>query len=223
MYLRTRRHLHLYPFYESGAAVSLDLPSARGGALPYRVVALAASAGGLAAVSQILAALPADFAAPVIVVQHLSPGHPSFLAEILRRRVLLAVVQAGGGELPAPGTVYLAPPDHHLLVRPWGGLALSEAPPVHFVRPSADLLFASLAECVGERAVAVVLSGTGRDGAEGVCAIKRHGGTVFAQDGDAEFGGMPRAARDTGAVDRVLPLAAIAPALVELTAIRMAS
>jgi two-component system, chemotaxis family, protein-glutamate methylesterase/glutaminase len=184
-----------------------------------RVIALAASAGGLSALSQVLSALPSDLNAAILVVQHLDPGHRSWMAEILRRRVLLPVVQVQGGEKLAPGTIFLAPPDHHLLVGPEGVLALSSASRVHFVRPSADVLFGSMAEHLGGRAVAVVLSGSGSDGAEGVRAVKRHGGKVIVQDEDsAEFDGMPGAARDTGAADRVLPLGEIAGALIELTA-----
>jgi two-component system chemotaxis response regulator CheB len=182
-------------------------------------VALAASAGGLAAISAVLAALPSDFPAAVLVVLHLDPNHRSWLVEILLRRVLLDVVQVKGGERLRPGRVFVAPPDRHLIVRPGGRLALSAAPRVHYVRPSADLLFISLAGCLGDHAVAVVLSGSGSDGAEGVRAIKRHGGTVIVQDeATAEYDGMPGAARGTGSADLVLPLPAIARALVELTA-----
>jgi two-component system chemotaxis response regulator CheB len=187
-------------------------------ARPRRVVALAASAGGLPALSEILAALPAGFAAPILIVQHLDPHHRSWLAEILTRRTALRVVQAVGGERLAAGTVYIAPPGRHLLVGTAGDLTLSDAGRVHFVRPSADLLFASLAESWGAGAIAVVLTGTGRDGADGVCAIKAHGGTVIVQDeASAQFFGMPDAAIRTGTADRVLPLDAIAPALLELT------
>jgi two-component system, chemotaxis family, protein-glutamate methylesterase/glutaminase len=185
---------------------------------PRRAVALAASAGGLNALTHILSALPADFAAPLLVVQHLDPHHRSWLAEILGRHAALAVCQAQGGELPAAGTVYLAPPDQHLLVRRDGSLELSGEARVQYVRPSADLLFASLAEAWGGGAIAVVLTGTGKDGAAGVRAIKNRGGTVIVQDeASSEFFGMPGAALRTGLVDRVLALDDIAPALVELT------
>jgi two-component system chemotaxis response regulator CheB len=182
-------------------------------------IALAASAGGLTALSEVLSCLPADFAASLLVLQHLSPNGRSWLVEILRRRVRLAVTQVRGGELLVPGAIFVAPPNHHLLVRPGGILALSEASRVHFVRPSADLLFTSMAESLQSLAVAVVLSGSGKDGAQGVQDIKRHGGTVIVQDeATAEFDGMPGAARKTGVADRVLPLAEIAAALIELAA-----
>lgn len=185
---------------------------------PRHVVALAASAGGLAALSQILSTLPADFPAPVLVVQHVDPHHRSWLAEILTRRTRLRVLQAQGGERLAAGTVFLAPPGHHLLLSADGVLSLSDTLRVRFVRPSADVLFASLAESWGGGAIAVVLSGTGRDGADGVRAVKDHGGTVIVQDeASAEFFGMPDAAIRTGKADQILPLGAIAAALMELT------
>ena len=184
---------------------------------PGHAVAFAASAGGLSALTHVLSSLPADFAAPVLVVQHIDPNHRSWLAEILRRRVALEVEQAHGGEELDAGKIYLAPPDRHMVVGEDGRLSLSDVARVQYVRPSADLLFASLAGAWGKGAIAVVLSGTGRDGADGVRAIKQHGGVVIAQDeASAEFFGMPEAAQQTGAVDRVLPLDEIAPALVKL-------
>jgi two-component system chemotaxis response regulator CheB len=168
----------------------------------------------------VLSELPEEFPAPVLVVQHLDPHHRSWMAEILSRRVQLEVRQAQGGELIRPGVVYIAPPDRHLLVNPQGVLSLSDAALVRYVRPSADLLFSSLAASFGPSVIAVVLSGTGRDGADGVRDVKQEGGTVIAQDeATSEFFGMPGEAIKTKAVDRVLPLAEIAAALIELTAV----
>jgi len=110
--------------------------------------------------------------------------------------------------------VMIAPPNNHLLVNQDGTLTLTQTKLVHFVRPSADLLFESTAAAYRERAIAVVLSGSGSDGAMGVKAIKKMGGTVIVQDQQSsEFSGMPEAARQTGIVDFVLPLQEIAPAL----------
>ena len=193
------------------------LPGAAG--RPRHVVALAASAGGLAAVSRILSGLPADFPAPVLIVQHQDPNFRSWLTEILSRITELRVTQARDGERLAAGTVFLAPPGHHLLVAADGTLSLSDTARVRFVRPSADVLFASLAESWDGGAIAVVLTGTGKDGADGVRAIKSRGGTVIVQDEvSAEFFGMPSAAIQTGTADQILPLGAIAAALMELTA-----
>ena len=186
---------------------------------PRHVVAIAASAGGLAALSQVLSTLPADFPAPILVVQHQDPHHRSWLTEILTRRTALRVTQVGGGEQLAAGTVFLAPPGHHLLVAADGTLSLSDTIRVQYSRPSADVLFASLAESWDGGAIAVVLTGTGRDGADGVCAIKRRAGTVIVQDeASSKFFGMPNAAALTGTADQILPLGAIAAALRELTA-----
>lgn len=183
----------------------------------FDVVALAASAGGIGALGAVLEELPETFPASIVVVQHLDPRHRSLMADILRRRTRLTVAQAREGEGMVPGAVYIAPPDRHLLVNPDGTLSLTQSELVHFVRPSADLLFESVAASYRERAIAVVLTGTGSDGSMGVQAIKKMGGTVIAQDQrSAEFGGMPAAAVQSGNVDFVLPLDEIAPALVTL-------
>jgi len=183
----------------------------------FDIIALAASAGGLTALSRVLAALPADFPAVIVVVQHLDPRHRSLMADILSRRTPLQVKQAEEGEKVSPATVYIAPPNRHLLVNPDNTLSLSQSELVHFLRPSADLLFESVAASYRERAIAVVLTGTGSDGAMGVQAIKKMGGTVIAQDeGSAEFFGMPSAAIHSGSVDFVLPLDEIPNALVTL-------
>jgi two-component system chemotaxis response regulator CheB len=184
---------------------------------PFEVVALAASAGGLQALSEVLAALPADFRAAVVLVQHLDRRHRSLMAEILSRRTPLRVRQAVQGDRIGAGGVWIAPPDHHLLVNGDGSLSLSQTELVHFVRPSADLLFESMAAGYRDRAIAVVLTGTGSDGEMGVRAVKTTGGTVIAQDqATSEFFGMPGAAIRTGCVDFVLPLPEIAPALITL-------
>jgi len=182
----------------------------------HRVVALGASAGGLGAAAEVLGALPGDVPAAFVVVLHLMAEHPSFLAEILGRRTSLPVTQAVNGDRLEPGKVYVAPPDAHLIVEPDGHLLLETGPPVHFLRPSIDRLLASLAESYHGRALAVVLSGTGKDGADGVRLIKAAGGTVFAQSSEtSEHSGMPDAAIATGVVDRVLPLGEIAAAIVD--------
>jgi len=139
------------------------------------------------------------------------------MADILSRRTRLEVKQAEEGDRLTPGTVYIAPPNKHLLVNPGGSLSLAQTELVHFVRPSADLLFESVAASFKHRAIAVVLTGTGSDGTMGVQAIKKMGGTVIAQDeATSEFFGMPNAAIATGAVDFVLPLKEIPSALAML-------
>ena len=184
---------------------------------PCEVVALAASAGGLTALSEVLAALPADFAAAIVLVQHLDPNHKSLMAEILGRRTALEVRQAADGDLIRPGGVWIAPPSFHLLVNGDATLSLTRTELVHFVRPSADLMFDSMAAAYGDRAIAVVLTGTGVDGQMGIQAVKRMGGTVIAQDrASSEHFGMPGAAIKTGSVDLILPLSEIATTLIKL-------
>jgi two-component system, chemotaxis family, protein-glutamate methylesterase/glutaminase len=184
------------------------------------VVALAASAGGLAALSQILAALPSEFPAALVIVQHLDPRHRSMMAAILSRRTTLRVKQAEEGDRLHPANIYIAPPNRHLLANSDGTLSLSQSELVHFVRPSADLLFESVAASYKDRAIAVVLTGTGSDGVMGVQAIKKMGGIVIAQDVyTSEFFGMPGAAIHTGEVDFILPLKEIAAVLVRLVGI----
>lgn len=183
----------------------------------FDVVALAASAGGLTALSRVLADIPAHLPAAILVVQHLDPHHRSLMADILGRRTALRVKQAEEGDRYLPGAVYVAPPDRHLLVNPDGTLSLSRTELVHFVRPSADLLFESVAATSKQRAIAVVLTGTGVDGTMGVRAIKRMGGTVIAQNEQtSEFFGMPSAAIQTGCADFILPLDEIPKALLAL-------
>ncbi|MBE9051394.1 chemotaxis protein CheB [Nostocales cyanobacterium LEGE 11386] len=183
----------------------------------FDIVAIASSAGGLSALREILSTLPGEFTAAIAVVQHLAPQHRSLMSEILARRTALKVKQAKNGDSLTPGTVYIAPPDHHLLVNSNGTLSLSQSELVHFLRPSADLLFESVAASYKDRAIAVVLTGTGKDGARGVEAIHQMGGTIIAQDKKtAEFSGMPNATINTGNVNFVLPLPEISAALVAL-------
>lgn len=185
--------------------------------IAFNVVALAASAGGLQAISTILSALPADFPAAILVVLHISPTYPSKLAEILSQRTALQVKPAATGDVLRPGTVYVAVPAHHLLVQPNGTLLLADTPKMNFVRPAADKLFMTMAANYKSRAIAVVLSGSNSDGALGVLSVKKYGGVVIAQnESTSEFFDMPGAAIATGRVDLVLPPDAIAPALVHL-------
>lgn len=184
---------------------------------PYDIVAMAASAGGIRALTRVISGLSNAMPASLVILLHLDPEHRSHLAKILARATSLPVKEAEHGDRLVRGTAYVAPPDHHLLVGPNGRLRLTQTEFVHFVRPSADLLFESVAASYGERAIAVVLSGTGVDGANGVRAIATKGGFVIAQDeASSEFFGMPGAAIRTGEVDRILPLDEIAPSLLGL-------
>lgn len=180
------------------------------------VVGIGASAGGVTAIAAVLASLPKDFPAAILVVQHQDPHGHSFLAPVLARECRLPVRKAVAGETITAGTVYVAPPGIHLAVRD-GQVALSEAAPVHYSRPSVDVLFRSIADACGPRAVAVILTGAGQDGAAGLRAIKAAGGRTIVQDPvDAEYAGMPTAAHATGCADMTLPLHDIGPALMTL-------
>jgi two-component system chemotaxis response regulator CheB len=179
-------------------------------------VALVGSAGGLAAASTVLAALPAVLGAPLIVVLHLDPNHVSRLAAILARITELPVKQAESGDALVDDRVFVAPPGSHLLVTRDRALELGNGPPVRRLRPSADVFLTSLAVAYGNSALAVILSGAGHDGAAGAGAVKLAGGLVIAQDREsADYFGMPSAAIERGAVDRVLPVGQVAAAVLE--------
>jgi len=183
----------------------------------FDVVAFCASAGGFNAVRDVLAGLSADFPAAIVVVQHLDPRHRSVMAELLQRRSQLQIRQASATDVLQPGTVLIAPPDRHLLVNGDASISLTQTELVHFVRPSGDLLFESVAASYRDRSIAVVLSGTGQDGSRGTEAIKKVGGTVIVQDeASAEFWGMPNAAIRLGTADFILSIEEIAPTLQKL-------
>jgi two-component system chemotaxis response regulator CheB len=183
------------------------------------VIAMAASAGGLKALSVILGGLPADFPAAITIVMHVSPEHKSLLAEILNCRTHLEVKQAHTGDRLCHSSVFVAPPNHHMLVVKDGSLELSSSSSekVHHARPSAEPLFASVAEVYKKNAIAVVLTGGDGDGSIGVKIIKKEGGKVIAQDRPtSQDFSMPETSIKTGDVDFILPLNEIAPKLIEL-------
>jgi len=183
----------------------------------YELVAIAASAGGLHALHVVLDALPFYFPAAIMVVQHIQRDRPSQLAFLLDQHSALAVKSVQQAEPILPGVVYIAQPDWHLEVSMQGIARLTQTPAVHFTRPSAERLFETAAEYYTNRAIAVVLTGTGSDGSKGVSAIKSHGGVVIVQDpADADYDGMPTAAIRTGCADFILPLNEIAQKLIQL-------
>lgn len=185
----------------------------------YDIVAVAASAGGLSALIILLEEFPKNFPFSILIVQHLDRRYKSRMAEILQRKSKLIVKEAEQGELMQTSTVYIAPPDHHLLVNSDRTICLTQTELVHFVRPSADLLFESVAASFKSRAIATVLTGSGYDGSMGVKAIKKMGGFVLAQDeASSEYFSMPSASINTGCVDQVLPLKSIGSAIQELVA-----
>jgi two-component system chemotaxis response regulator CheB len=181
------------------------------------MVVIGASAGGVEALTRVVAGLPADFSAAVFVVLHVPPDARSALATILDRAGRLPAAQAEDRQPIEPGRIYVARPNRHLVLHR-GHVALEAGPRENSARPSVDVLFRSAARAYGRRAVGVVLSGTLRDGALGLAAIKMHGGVTMVQDpSEALFAGMPESALRTAEVDYCLPAADIATRLVELT------
>lgn len=205
-------------------------------------IVIGASAGGIEALSMLLPALPPNLAASVFVVLHLPRERPSLLVEIFSTRCALTVRDADDKEPVRPGTVYFAPNDYHLLVdriqQPWLAapsstgstaasaasvvdnelprwqIALSFDAPVHYSRPSIDVLFQSAAEAYRDRLLAIVLTGANQDGAEGLAAVHAAGGiTVVQSPGDAQVSTMPSAAIARVKPDHVLPLIGIAALL----------
>jgi two-component system chemotaxis response regulator CheB len=191
-------------------------PSPRAAARTELVV-VGASLGGPRALATLLRGLPADFPAPIAIVQHIADGFTEGLASWLGTESRLVVSEARDKDPLRPGRVVLAPTGRHLLVIE-GMVRLSDAPPVDTFKPSVTPLFVSAAKAYGARVCGVILTGMGRDGAEGLRAIKAAGGPTLAQDeGSSAVFGMPRAAIEMGAVDRVVPIEEIARVLAELT------
>lgn len=171
----------------------------------FQVIAMAASTGGPQTVYQILSALPANFSLPVLYVQHISDGFSEGLANWLRASTELDVRLAQHGEELSPGTVYLCGEDRHLEVSQDGRIALTDQPPVGGFRPSASLMFESVAKAFGSHALAIILTGMGRDGVDGLKAVRQLGGHVLAQDKESSVVfGMPRAAIEEEIHDAVV-------------------
>ncbi|MEP7116591.1 MAG: PAS domain S-box protein [Acidobacteriota bacterium] len=174
----------------------------------FPIVGIGASAGGLEACRQLLAALPADTGMAFVFVQHLAPSHVSALAEILSRVTPLPVMEVRDEQVVEPNHVYVIPPGQTMVIAQ-GRLQLRPREGGGVPHP-VDLFLRSLAEDRGHQAIAVILSGTGSDGTFGVDAVKFEGGITFAQDASAQHEGMPHSAVASGSVDFVLPPDAIA-------------
>lgn len=187
------------------------------------LIALAASTGGPAAVQAVLQGLPRDFPVPLVLVQHLSDGFAEALIEWLRRSLSLSVVAAADGEIPQPGTLYVAAGQQHLVVRPGPVLGLVRGAPVQGHKPSANVLFQSLARTLGPKGVGVILTGMGEDGADGLLELRRAGGVTYAQDeASCVVYGMPREAVRRGGVLLSMTLPELGSALCSLAGIEPA-
>ena len=178
----------------------------------HRVISIAASTGGPQSLIWLLPGLPEDIPASFLVVQHMPKGFTSQFAQRLDKVCKINVKEAEEGDLLGDGWVFIAPGDFHVILecRKHNGdekvIRLNQDPPVWGVRPSADVLFSSIADCCGKDAMGIILTGMGRDGALGIKKIKKAGGTTLVQTPEsALIGGMPKAAINTGAVDHVIP------------------
>jgi two-component system chemotaxis response regulator CheB len=178
----------------------------------YELVAIGASAGGFPALIEVIGGIDGEFPA-ILVVQHLDPRRKSQIPSLLSRKTGKPVKEAEDSEPLLGGKIYVGPPDEHLLVS-HGRVQLAHSRLIRFSRPSIDIMFGSVAATYGNRAIGVILSGSNRDGADGITAIRRAGGVTIAQDpATAEYRVMPQAAIDSGCVDLVLPLNAIGETL----------
>jgi two-component system CheB/CheR fusion protein len=193
------------------------LPPSAPESADFHVVAIGASAGGLESLERLFANVPTDTGMAFVVLQHLSPDFKSLMDELLARRTSLPIRQAEHGMAVEPNTIYLLPPMKEMIVRQ-RRLLLNDRDPRSGLTLPIDLFLRSLAQDAGERAVAVILSGSGSDGSRGVQEISKAGGTVFCETPDtAQFNGMPLSAMRTGSVDHILAPEEIALALADLT------
>ena len=184
---------------------------------PRQLIVIGASTGGTEAVKSVLTRLPAELPG-ICVVQHIPPVFSRTFAERLNECCALEVREAAHGDEVRPGTALVAPGDYHMAVE-WAGsgyrVKLRQDPPIHFTRPAVDMLFNSAAHCAGRHAVGVLLTGMGRDGAQGMQQLKSAGAVNLAQnEATCVVYGMPRAAVELGVVDRVLPLDHIPHAII---------
>jgi two-component system, chemotaxis family, protein-glutamate methylesterase/glutaminase len=173
----------------------------------YPIVAIAASLGGPKALAEVLADLPHDFPAPVVICQHITPGFSDDLARWLAQETGHRVHEAADGQRLVKSEFFIAPSHLHMVVNPSGIMRLEDNPPIGGFKPSCDLLLRSVAQSFAKRAIGVVLTGMGRDGARGLEEIRKAGGHTIAQDrASSVVFGMPGEAVAIGAAELVLPL-----------------
>jgi len=185
----------------------------------YKAIVIGGSAGSIEALGVLLDALPHSLRASLLVVLHLPRNRPSLLCHIFQERCALSLHEAQDKSPIEPGAVYFAPPDYHLLVDAGPALALSVDHPVHYSRPSIDVLFESAADAYGCQVIGIVLSGANRDGASGLAAIHAGGGLCLVQDpASASVTAMPEAALQRTAASQVLSPQDLAALLVSLHA-----
>jgi two-component system chemotaxis response regulator CheB len=185
---------------------------------PGKIVVIGASTGGVEALKVVLMGLPPD-CPPTLITQHMPPRFTSAFAERLNRECPMTVSQALHDEIIEPGHVYIAPGSHHLELHRSGGRTtcrLSDGPPVSGHRPSVDVLFRSAARVAGKSAVGVILTGMGKDGAEGLLELRQAGGSTLGQNEETSLiYGMPRVAFERGGVMRQYPLGHVADGILD--------
>ncbi len=188
---------------------------------PADVIAIGVSTGGPDALAKLIPALPNDLRVPVLIVQHMPPVFTELLAKRLDAMSPLSVKEAAAGESIHPGGVWIAPGGQHMVVRNQGAhlqVELDDGPPVQSCKPAVNVLFDSVAECYGDRALAVVLTGMGRDGCDGAHRIRDAGGQVIVQDEHTSVvWGMPAAVANAGLADGQFPLDEIGAEIVQRT------
>ncbi len=203
------------------AAAAAAAAAPRGGKVD--AVVIGSSTGGPNALAEVIGRLPGNLRVPVLVAQHMPPVYTTYLAQRLDGVGALTVREAIDGEPVEAGTVYIAPGDHHLTLRPTAAGAtvlLTQGPPVNHCRPSVDVLFSSAAAAWGRQTLAVMLTGMGHDGRDGSVELHRLGAQVLVQDeASSVVWGMPGAVFEAGVADEVLPVDRIAAAIVRLTAL----
>lgn len=173
----------------------------------YQAIVIGASAGGLYALSSLLKQLPADYPIPVVVVQHRSKDQRDLLEDVLQSKCKIKIKQADEKEKIKGGTVYIAPPDYHLLVENDMTFSLSYDELVLYSRPSINVLFESAAIIYQDKLVGIILTGANNDGASGISMIKKYGGLTIAQaPAEAQFPSMPTASIETKNVTYILTL-----------------
>ncbi len=184
--------------------------------MAFELIVIGTSWGGLQAIEILLSGLPKDFPLAIAIAQHRQRNAGDLLCDLLQRHSVLPVLEVEDKVAIAPGYVYLAPADYHLLVEP-GNFALSIEAPVLYSRPSIDLLFESAADAYTDRAIGVILTGANKDGSQGLATLKRRGGLAIVQEpSEAESSSMPTAAIAATQVDYILPLTKISSCLINL-------
>ncbi|RJQ77882.1 MAG: chemotaxis-specific protein-glutamate methyltransferase CheB [Desulfobacteraceae bacterium] len=182
-----------------------------------RAIAIAASTGGPEALSVLFSRLPENFACPIVVAQHISDGFVSGMVEWLRKITKVQVKMAEGGELLAPGTVYISPSEKHTEITDARRVRFIERHPKDIYRPSCDMLLSSVARAYGAKGIGIILTGMGNDGVLGMQRIREAGGITIAQDEKTSVVfGMPRVAIDSGCIAMILPLDEIVAEILKL-------